>query len=135
MQGPRAQPNSAVPRRRGWIDVDRHTLATGFPGVYAIGDNSNVPLGIGKPLPRAGVFAHAQAQTVADRIAATINGNQPAAEFDGPGSCFIETGNGRAGYGSGDFYADPAAAVAMQPPAHHHWAKVLFELTVMRRWL
>lgn len=127
---------SALAGAPGWIEVDRHTLATAFPGVYAIGDNTSIPLGIGKPLPRAGVFAHAQAEAVADRIAAAINGKPPTAEFDGHGGCFIETGNGRAAYGSGNFYADPAPAVAMKPPArYHHWSKVIFELNVMRRWL
>jgi sulfide:quinone oxidoreductase len=128
--------DSALAGPAGWIEVDRHTLATAFPGVYAIGDNTAIPLTIGKPLPRAGVFAHAQAEVVADRIADAINGKLATAEFDGHGGCFIETGNGRAGWGSGNFYADPAPAVAMKPPARrHHWAKVLFELRVIWRWL
>jgi len=38
----------------GWIRADPATLATGFEGVYAIGDNTHIVLGIGKPLPRAG---------------------------------------------------------------------------------
>ena len=42
----------------GWVAVDRATLATPFPGVYAIGDATGIPLSIGKPLPKAGVFAH-----------------------------------------------------------------------------
>ena len=120
----------------GWIEADRHTLATTFPGVYAIGDNTQLPLSIGKPLPRAGVFAHSQALVVADNIAATIHGRSATASFDGHGGCFIETGFGKAGYGSGDFYAEPAPAVKIRPPARRwHLGKVLFEYNVMRRWL
>lgn len=120
----------------GWIDADRQTLATAFPGVYAIGDNTQMPLGIGKPLPRAGVFAHAQALVVADNIAAAIEGDPTTASFDGHGGCFIETGFGKAGYGSGNFYAEPSPAVIVRPPSRRqHLGKVMFEYNVMRRWL
>lgn len=120
----------------GWIDADRHTLATTFPQVYAIGDNTQIPLSIGKPLPRAGVFAHAQALVVADNIAAEIHGRPTTARFDGHGGCFIETGFARAGYGSGDFYAEPSPAVSFRPQTRRsHLSKVLFEHNVMRRWL
>lgn len=120
----------------GWIHADSHSLATGFEGVYAIGDNTQIVLAMGKPLPRAGVFAHAQARVVADSIVAAIAGDSPPAGFDGHGGCFIETGKGRAAYGSGDFYAEPAPAVTLHAPARRwHWGKVAFELNVMRRWL
>ena len=120
----------------GWIDADRQTLATAFPGVYAIGDNTQLPLGIGKPLPRAGVFAHAQALVVADNIAAAIEGHPTTASFDGHGGCFIETGFGKAGYVSGNFYAEPSPAVIVRPPSRRqHLGKVMFEYNVMRRWL
>jgi sulfide:quinone oxidoreductase len=107
---------SALAGTTGWIDVDKHTMQTSFPGVYAIGDNAQIPLSIGKPLPRAEVFAHAQAQAVADNIAASINGKLPAARFDGHGGCFIEVGNGLAGYGSGNFYAEPSPSVQLREP-------------------
>jgi len=66
--------SSALAADDGWIHADPHTLASGFEGVYAIGDNTHIVLGIGKPLPRAGVFAHAQAHVVADTITADITG-------------------------------------------------------------
>jgi sulfide:quinone oxidoreductase len=120
----------------GWIEADRHTLATAFPGVYAIGDNVQLPLSIGKPLPRAGVFAHAQALVVADNIVATIHGRAAAATFDGHGGCFVEVGSGKAGFGTGDFYAEPAPQVTLRTPSRrHHLAKAAFEYNVMRRWL
>jgi sulfide:quinone oxidoreductase len=127
---------SSLASTAGWIEADRQTLATAFPGVYAIGDNTHLPLSIGKPLPRAGVFAHAQALVVADNIAATIEGRPATARFDGHGGCFIETGFGKAGYGAGDFYAEPSPTVKIRPPSRRwHLGKIAFEFNVMRRWL
>lgn len=133
---PRVIAESALAQADGWIHADPHTLATEFAGVHAIGDNTHIVLGIGKPLPRAGVFAHGQAHAVADSIAASVSGRDEVARFDGHGGCFIETGAGRAAYGSGDFYADPAPAVTMRAPSRRwHFGKVAFEFNVMRRWL
>ncbi len=127
---------SSLASPSGWINADRNTLATQFPGVYAIGDNTHLPLSIGKPLPRAGVFAHAQALVVADNIAATIRHQTATASFDGHGGCFIETGFGKAGYGSGDFYGEPSPTVSIhQPSRRRHLGKVMFEYNVIRRWL
>jgi sulfide:quinone oxidoreductase len=120
----------------GWVAADRHTLATRVPDVYAVGDVALIPLAMGKPLPRAGVFAHAQAEAVARNIADRIAGRTPSARFDGRGACFVETGDGRAGFGSGDFYAEPRPAVRMRRPAWYwHAGKVLFEKQVMWGWL
>lgn len=127
---------SGVANGAGWASADRATLATSVPGVFAIGDNTNIPLSIGKPLPRAGVFAHSQALVVADAIASRAEGHEPRRTFGGEGACFIETGDGRAGYGSGNFYAEPAPEVGMKPPSRRwHLGKVMFEKNVILRWL
>ena len=136
IRSPRVIAESPLASTSGWIEADRHTLATMFPGVYAIGDNTQTPLSIGKPLPRAGVFAHGQALVVADNIAAQIKGESTTSSFDGKGGCFIESGFARAGYGSGDFFAEPSPAVVVRAPSRrNHWGKVLFEYNVLRRWL
>jgi len=112
----------------GWIPVDRHTLATKQPGVYAVGDITVIPLKMGRPLPKAGVFAHGQAEVVAHNIAAQWTGKGEPKRFDGNGMCFIETGSGRAGMGSGNFYAEPLPDVRLhQPGLLWHGAKVLYE--------
>ena len=119
----------------GWVPVDRHTLETRFERVYAIGDITGIPLKLGKPLPKAGTFAHAQAGVVAQNIARAITGKGEAASFDGHGECFIETGDGRAGLGRGDFYAEPTPQVkAYKVGRHWHAGKVLFEKDWLRRW-
>lgn len=113
----------------GWIPVDRGTLETRFPGVYAIGDVAGIMLAsIGRPLPKAGVLAHNQAEIVAHNIAATITGRGATRQFGGAGECFVETGDGKAGFGSGNFYADPAPQIVLKPPSKFlHWGKVAFE--------
>lgn len=128
--------NSALADDDGWIHADRTTLRTAFDAVYAIGDNTQIVLSIGKPLPRAGVFAHGQAHVVADTISAVIAGRPAPAGFDGHGACFIETGDGRAAYGAGDFYADPAPEVRLRGQSRRwHWAKSAFEFRAMKGWL
>ncbi len=120
----------------GWVRVDRHTLETRFRGVYAIGDVTLIPLAMGKPLPRAGVFAHGQAEVIARNIVRAVEGKAPSERFDGHGACFIETGGGRAGFGAGNFYAEPRPTVRMRRPGWFwHAGKVLFEKQVMWRWL
>jgi sulfide:quinone oxidoreductase len=120
----------------GWVRVDRHTMETRFPGVYAPGDVTMIPLSMGKPLPKAGVFAHAQAEAVARRIPALVRGREASAQFDGRGACFIETGAGQAGFGSGDFYAEPRPQVKMRRPGLiWHAGKVLFGKRVLWGWL
>jgi sulfide:quinone oxidoreductase len=112
----------------GWIPVDRHTLATRFPDVYAVGDITVIPLKMGRPLPKAGVFAHGQAEVVAHNIAAAWTGRGKPRRFEGEGMCFIETGGARAGMGSGNFYAEPLPDVKLHSPSLlWHGAKVLYE--------
>ncbi|MDP2433930.1 MAG: FAD/NAD(P)-binding oxidoreductase [Pseudomonadota bacterium] len=119
----------------GWVEVDRATLATRFPGVYAIGDAVGISLVTGKPLPKAAVFAQAQAETVARNIADQIEGRPAANHFDGHGACFLEIGGGRAGFGSGNFYAEPAPAITMKPPGRlMHWAKAAYEKYWLYKW-
>ena len=133
---PHVLATSALVDDSGWVRVDRHTMETRFPGVYAIGDVTLIPLAMGKPLPRAGVFAHAQAEVVARNIVRTLEGKTPSERFDGHGACFIETGSGRAGFGAGNFYAEPRPTIRMRTPGWlWHAGKVLFEKQVMWQWL
>ncbi len=119
----------------GWVPVDRHTLDTKYPGVYAIGDVTGIPLAIGKPLPKAGVFAHEEAQVVARNIARAITGQGDAQTFEGHGECFVEIGDGRAGFGSGNFYAEPKPQVTLYPPSRlRHYSKVAYEKYWLFKW-
>ena len=121
----------------GWIPVDRETMRTRFPGVYALGDVAGITLtSIGRPLPKAGVLAHNEAEVLAHNIAREITGRGAARRFTGDGSCFVETGDGRAGFGSGNFYADPAPQIRLKPPSRLlHWGKIAYEKYWLWRWL
>ena len=129
---PRAVRESPLANQAGWVPVDRRTMKTGYENVYAIGDVTAVTLANGKPLPKAAVFAHGEAETVARRIVDEIGGTVTQAQFDGVGYCWIETGGGSAGFASGEFYAEPDPVVPLPRSGRlWHWGKVLFE----RYWL
>jgi sulfide:quinone oxidoreductase len=131
-RAPRVIRESSLVGTNGWIAVDKHTLETAHPGVFAIGDVVSIPLMMGKPLPKAGVFAHAEAVVVAKNVAAAIVGRPATARFTGRGECFVEIGDGRAGFGGGDFYAEPKPQVALHAPSRRwHLGKLLFE----KSWL
>jgi sulfide:quinone oxidoreductase len=112
----------------GWVAVDRYTMRTPHPGVYAVGDCVGIPLKNGKALPKAGVFAHGQAHVAARNIAEEIEGRQASHRYDGHGECFVEMGGLMAGRGAGNFYAEPNPEVSLSMPGPwHHFGKVLFE--------
>jgi len=136
LRPPKVLADSGLVDGSGWVRVDRQTLATPFPGVHAVGDVTLIPLAMGKPLPRAGVFAHGQAEVVARNIARSVLGKGTPALYDGHGACFIETGEGKAGYGSGNFYAEPLPAVQVRKPGRTwHAGKVLLEKQILWQWL
>jgi len=126
---------SGLTGESGWVPVDRQTLETKFPGVYALGDVTGIPLAVGKPLPKAGVFAHHEAEVVAHNIVRAIDGRGALRVFDGHGECFVETGDGRAGFGRGNFYAEPRPQVRLKAPSRMlHLGKVLYEKYWLWRW-
>jgi sulfide:quinone oxidoreductase len=69
----------------GWVPVDKETLATGHERVFALGDVTAIKLPVGLMLPKAGVFAHAQAKAVAHNVAAEIAGGGGRRVFEGVG--------------------------------------------------
>jgi sulfide:quinone oxidoreductase len=128
--------DSGLAGPNGWIAVDRATLRARDANVYAIGDNTAIPLENGMLLPKAGVFAHGEAEVVAENIARRIRGDLHEEVFDGHGTCFLETGGGKSGLASGDFFASPVPNVAMHRPRRGwHVAKIAFEQYWLRRWL
>lgn len=130
-RAPEVVRRSPLANENGWIPVDARTLRTRFDDVYAVGDVTTIALANGKPLPKAGVFAHAEALVVAREVAASFEGAS-AQPFDGQGYCWVELGGGRAAFAEGDFYASPAPAIRLRSPGRSwHVGKVLFE----RSWI
>ena len=133
-RGPRIVREAGLANEAGWVPVDRSTLKTKHGNVYAIGDITAISIpGRWKPdvpmtLPKAGVFAHNQAEVVAQRIVDEINGIAPKAEFCGPGYCMLEAGEGLAGFAFGDFFAEPSPKLELRNMGRAwHIGKVLFE--------
>jgi sulfide:quinone oxidoreductase len=133
-RAPRAVVEAGLTNQAGWVPVNPQTLRTSQDGVYAIGDVTAIPIpGRWKPdvplmLPKAGVFAHAQAEVVAQRIVAEVTGRSCEAAFCGDGYCMLEAGEDLAGFAFGNFFAEPSPNVQLrQIGKAWHLGKVLFE--------
>ena len=127
--------DSGLAGNTGFIPVDPTTLRTEVEDVFALGDVTAIPIAGGRFLPKAGVFAHAEAEVVAQRIAEELSGKEPSTTFDGHGACFVEIGDGRAAYATGDFYAPDAPRIRLRRPGRTwHLGKVAFERYWLRRW-
>lgn len=134
-RAPEVVSRSALANDSGYVPADGATLITADEAVYALGDISAIPLAGDKFLPKAGVFAHAEAKVVAARIAADLTGRPTDAAFDGKGACFVELGEGAAAYATGDFFAIGGPQVRLRRPGRRwHLAKVAFEKYWMHRW-
>lgn len=133
-RGPRLAREAGLANEAGWIPVDRATLTTKYENVYALGDVTAIAIpGRWKPdvpmmLPKAGVFAHAQAEVVARRIAAQVLGVLVQESFCGHGYCMLEAGEDLAGFAFGNFFGEPSPQVELRRMGRAwHWGKVLFE--------
>lgn len=136
-RAPRPVVEAGLTDGTGWVPVNPATLETKLPGVYALGDVASIPTPNGYVpfLPKAGVFAHGQAETVANRIATEIRGRGKARDWDGHGACFLEVGRGQSAFVAGNFLAAPKPDIAFHMPGKvWHMQKVLFERHWMHRW-
>ncbi|MEW5796027.1 MAG: FAD/NAD(P)-binding oxidoreductase [Candidatus Zixiibacteriota bacterium] len=125
---------SVLANETGWIPVDRFSMVTKVDNVYTIGDVTSIPIpGRWKPevplmLPKAGVFAHAQALVVARRVAGSITGRESNVSFCGDGYCMLEAGADLAGFAYGNFFAEPSPEVKLKKIGKAwHVGKILFE--------
>jgi sulfide:quinone oxidoreductase len=114
----------------GWIPVDPTTLATRFPGVWAVGDVTSVGT------PKAGVFAEDQARVVADQLIAQVRGGGETAPYDGRGVCWIEFGGGDVGRVDVDFFSTPGhpTGTFTEPSLQTAEQKAAFGAGRARRW-
>jgi sulfide:quinone oxidoreductase len=112
----------------GWVKVDPLTLATPFPGVYALGDCAETGI------PKAGVFAESAARAVVDEIAASIQGGR-ARPYDGTGLCYVEMGEGEVGRVDVYFRAEGGPkAPLLGPSAEYAVEKAEFGAIRRARW-
>ena len=95
----------------GWVGVDRDTLTTPFPGVYAVGDVVAIPMA------KAGVFAENAAGVVADNIIAAHRGEPPGRRYEGEGNCYLEFGGGRVAKVEANFLGGPSPTARLVGPS------------------
>ncbi|HKG38151.1 MAG TPA: FAD-dependent oxidoreductase [Conexibacter sp.] len=113
----------------GYIPVDSATLATRYPGVYAVGDVTTAGV------PKAGVFAEGAARVAAKGILSQLRGDESPAPYDGRGVCYIEFGAGRIGAVEVDFLSGPRpTGVFGVPSAELRAQKETFGATRRARW-
>jgi sulfide:quinone oxidoreductase len=133
-RSPQVVREAGLANQAGWVPVDSGTLTAKDENVYAIGDVTAISLpGRWKPdvplmLPKAGVFAHAQALVLARRIADRIMGKDARDKFSGEGYCMLEAGEHMAGFASGQFLAEPSPQIKLRKIGKSwHLGKVMFE--------
>ena len=136
-RAPKVVLDSGLTDQSGWVPVEPATLRTKQESVYAIGDVASVPTpsGFVPLLPKAGVFAHGQAEVVAHNISVDIKGSGTKREFDGSGSCFLMTGGEEAAFVKGTWYSKPHPDIKFQHPSGAiYYERVLFEKYWMHHW-
>ncbi len=112
-----------------WVPVNKQTLETRIPGVYAVGDVN----GVGTP--KAGVFAEGSARVVAESIIAKLRGGTPPGAYTGRGACYVEFGHGQVGRVDVDFLSGPKPTGTFQAPSEALVAeKVRFGSSRLERW-
>src|SRR5688572_25750317 len=125
--------------KENWISVNRFTLETRFKDVFAIGDVTEIKINDIVAVPKAGIFAEGQARAVASQIIHKIrNGSQEYSivEFDGKGFCFMETGNGKAGFIDTYFYNSKGPTTILKNPSTMYYKKKInFEKHRIEEWL
>ena len=126
---------SGLTAESGWIAVDRETLATAHPRVFAVGDVTLIPLANKLPLPKAGVTAELEGLRVAGAIAAELTGRPAPAPFSGEATCYVEMGPRLAARVDAEFYAEPAPVISIaEPSADLAEEKRAFERDRLDRW-
>jgi len=112
-----------------WVPVNKQTLETKFPGVYAVGDVN----GVGTP--KAGVFAEGAARVVAASIVAQHLGGASPEAYNGAGSCYVEFGHNQVGRVDVEFLSGPKPTGVFHAPSTALVAeKGQFGASRLQRW-
>ena len=114
---------------KGWVTVDRDTLETPFPDVYAVGDCVAIPMA------KAGVFAENAAGVAADGIIARLRGEELGRRYEGQGNCYLEFGSGRVAKVEANFLGGPSPTATVVGPSEELAAeKAEFGRSRQQRW-
>jgi sulfide:quinone oxidoreductase len=129
--------DSGLAPKSGWLPTDRNTLQVKhvapsntpdaeiprYPNIYALGDATDLPLS------KAGSTAHFEAPIVAERVSASVMGNEPEgkdASYTGKVMCFFEVGDGKGTLLQFDYEHPPKPP---KPNQFWHLGKIIFNKT------
>jgi sulfide:quinone oxidoreductase len=129
-----------IEEKGNWMSVNKFTLETKFKDIFAIGDVTEIKINEKISIPKAGIFAEGQARSVASQIIQKIKmGSQEyhqIVQFDGKGFCFMDTGNGKAGFIDTNFYnSNGPVTILKEPSILYYKKKINFEKQRMKEWL
>ena len=128
-RAPKVVEESALVEEDGWIAVDHQTFATKFENVYAVGDVTSAPV------PRVGVMAEGEADTLADVLVHQLRGGDTPRPFLGKVTCYIEFGGPKVARVDGDFLSGPKPIGTFTDASEEIAAlKVEFGASRRRRW-
>jgi sulfide:quinone oxidoreductase len=131
--------SNLIEEGQSWIKVDRFSLRTDYQNIFAVGDVNEIKVNENVSIPKAGVFAEAQAKVVSQQIIDDIQNNKDkvsSSKFDGKGFCFMEVGDRKAGYIDTDFYSEGGPVTLLEPPSKESYEKKLdFEKRKISEWL
>ena len=128
-RAPKVVEESALVEEDGWIAVDHRTFATKFENVYALGDVTSAPV------PRVGVIAENEADTLADVLVHQFRGGGAPEPFKGKVTCYIEFGGPLVARFDGDFLSGPTPVGSfVEASEEMAAAKVEFGASRRRRW-
>lgn len=97
-------------------------MATGYPGIFAIGDTAAVNAESGRTVPKAAIFAKNGAKTAARNALHYLGRVADGAALSGEGYCYIDVGGHVSAQGKGNFFATPHPAIHLTEPSEllHH---------------
>jgi sulfide:quinone oxidoreductase len=128
-RAPKVVEESALVEEDGWIAVDHRNFATKFENVYAVGDVTSAPV------PRVGVIAENEADTLADVLVHELRGGGTPEPFKGKVTCYIEFGGPKVARFDGDFLSGPKPVGKFIEASEAMAAsKVEFGASRRRRW-
>lgn len=118
----------------GFVPVDRATLETAVPGVYAIGDVTSIPVGE-TAVPKAGAFAEDAARTVVAEILSKEGFAAKRVPYAARGTCYFDLGDGTVGRVDADYLGGETPGSTLAGPSHElHADKERFVVSRRDRW-
>lgn len=118
----------------GFVAVNRETLETAIPDVYAVGDVTSIPVG-DKEVPKAGAFAEDAARTVVSEILRKEGFDAEPVPHEARGACYFELGSGKvAKVDANHLGGEEPSAVVSGPSDELHGDKERFATSRRDRW-